>query len=151
MRIKVSMVGPIQREAKYQWFELVYQSDGKSQKPKKIMSFNDEFKTLNGAQPGDTFDVKLEKDDNGYWQWNNVEKVEAGSPEPVAASGSTGRAGNWETPEERARRQVLIVRQSCIAQAVAWLRGKEPSEGTDFSTEDVQLVAEEFETWVNRE
>jgi len=147
MRIQISMVGPTTKEAKYSWFELVYKSDGKSQKPKKIMSFNDEFKTLQDAQPGDSFDVKLEKDDNGYWQWKNVTKVEAGAPEPAAAaSGTTGRAGNWETPEERARRQVLIVRQSCIAQAVAWCKGN-----PDLSTEDVVNVAGEFETWVNRE
>lgn len=150
MRIKVNSVGPVVKEKSYYFFELDYSQDGKpSQKPKKIMSFADvPYKALKDAKEGDNFDVKLQKDDNGYWQWVEVTQVAEGSSPTAAASGTTGKAGNWETSEERARRQILIVRQSCLAQAVAtWGQNDTPPNDMDAITD----LAAKYETWVNRE
>lgn len=141
MRIKLIHVGGITKEAKYSYFPLTYSKDGKEEKPKKIMSFDEKaFGELKNANPGEEFDVTLKKDDNGYWKWVDVVKVVAGSsPAPAVRSGST-----YETPDERARRQVLIVRQSSLAQAVAFL-------GSGAQEEDVLPLATKFEEWVNRE
>jgi hypothetical protein len=145
MRIKVDGVGPVTKEAKYFHFLLNYSQDGKPQKPRKIVSFGASevgYKALKDATVGQSFDVTLAKDDNGYWQWKDVVPVAAGAPE-VATAGSTGKSGNWETSEERSRRQVLIVRQSCLAQAVQAIG---PDQNYDKYTEMAAL----FENWVNR-
>lgn len=86
------------------------------------------------AQPGQTFDVKTEKDDKGYWQWTSVERVAPGAAAEVAPapSASTSRSASantapaqrtntYETPEERAIKQVYIVKQSSVANAIALL------------------------------
>jgi hypothetical protein len=86
----------------------------------------------------------LAKDDNGYWQWKNVVPVAEGAP-MVAGTAGTGKAGNWETSEERARRQILIVRQSCLAQAVN-VKGV-----GEQNAENITELAAQFEEWVNRE
>jgi len=142
MRIKVDGVGPVTKEKKYAWFNLNYSQDGKPQKPKKIMSFNEvSYGILKDSKEGDNFDVELKKDDNGYWQWVALTPVAAGSnPTPGT---STGKSGSWETPEERAAKQVLIVRQSCLAQAVAAI-------GPDQNYDKYTDMASSFEDWVFR-
>lgn len=143
MRIQVKAVSPVVKEKSYYYFVLEYKKDGKDEKPKKIMSFTEAaYKALKDAKEGDNFDVTLTKDDNGYWQWKDVVSVSADAP-MTAGSAGTGKAGNWETSEERARRQILIVRQSCLAQAVA--SGFAPDAALTLD------IAATFETWVNRE
>jgi len=150
MRIEVRRVGEVVNEAKYSYFELDYKKDGKAERPKKIVSFNDEYKILKDATEGQEFDVNLTKDDNGYWQWKDVRVAgegatsASGGSKASATSNTTGKTGSWETPEERARRQILIVRQSCLAQAIAFsIQTNDP--------DNVLEKAGEFETWVNRE
>lgn len=144
MRIEIMTKGEVVKEAKYSYFELFYKKDGKADKPKKIMSFNDEFNILKDAEAGTEYDVDLTKDDNGYWQWKNVRIAGTAAPAGSGAAttgGSTGKAGNWETSDERARRQILIVRQSCLAQAVAL---------GALEQEDAVKKAAFFEEWVLR-
>lgn len=148
MRIEIMTKGDVVKEAKYSYFELFYKKDGKADKPKKIMSFNDEFNILKDAEAGTEYDVDLTKDDNGYWQWKNVRI--AGTAAPAGSTGgsaavSTGKSGNWETSEERARRQILIVRQSSLAQAVAVLGVGE------HNAENITDLAVKFEEWVLRD
>jgi hypothetical protein len=74
------------------------------------------FSTVEAAKPGDAFDVKLEKDKNDYWQWVAISK--AGSqPQSGGAVAVKEYKSQYETPEERARRQVLIVRQNALTNA----------------------------------
>jgi hypothetical protein len=147
MRLEVVKLDPIVKEAKYTHYTLHYKNDGKDFK-RKLVSFStgkvpyDAFKT---AKSGDKYDVKLEKDDNGNWNWVEVIKVEGN--EAMSKDGTTGKSGNWETAEERARRQVLIVRQSCLAQAIAL----SPYLTTSEIGEDVLKRAERFEEWVMRD
>lgn len=138
MRIKIIKVGDIAKEKTFFVLPLSYESDGKTQ-DKKIYSFNTEaYKILKDAKPDQHYDVKLLKDKNGYWQWDKVELT-------TQASGTGGgNSRGFETPEERAHRQVLIVRQSCLAQAVAVKGAGE--ENADNITE----LAEKFESWVMR-
>ena len=145
MRIKVDGISPVTKESKYFFFVVNYSQDGKPQKPRKIVSFGTgetAYAALKDAAVGDSFDVALEKDNNGYWQWKTVTKVEDGAPSTL--SGTTGKSGNWETSEERARRQILIVRQSCLAQAVA-------ATGPGQTLDEYIRIAGDFEEWVNRE
>lgn len=144
MRIKIVSVGPVQKEAKYFQFVLTY-VDLKQAKEftRKMMSFTKvPYEALKGAKEGEVYEVEIKKNENGFWEWVEVSKiVEGDAPAPSAPSGK--RTGDWETSEERARRQILIVRQSCLAQAVAL--------NTDPTVDAILTTAAQFEEWVNRE
>jgi len=98
---------------------------------KKVMSFGatkDSFSALATAQPGDIFDVNVVKNDKGYNDWVSMTKGSADSGAPQQTSGGHSPAGNaptrastFETPEERAKKQVYIIRQSSVASAISAL------------------------------
>lgn len=95
---------------------------------KKLVSFGSgvaAFNALEDAKKGATYEIESVKGEK-YWEWTNAAKTvltEADKAEaPKAASGgATAYKSNYETPEERAARQVMIVRQSSLANAVALL------------------------------
>jgi len=97
---------------------------------KKLFDFGvqaDSFKVLAVASPTTIFDVDVVKNNAGYNDWVKVTK---GTPAGDNASASTTASksspaastapakGNWETPEERAKKQVYIIRQSSLSNAV---------------------------------
>ncbi len=93
---------------------------------KKIMSFGataKAFKTLAEAQPGSSFDIEIVKNDKGYNDWVNMTVANAGAAAPAKAPSAANAAprSNYETPEERAQRQIYIIRQSSISAAVSAL------------------------------
>lgn len=141
MRIKVISVGKPEKEKNYFFYNLTYDKDGKEE-TKKMFSFAEAaYAALKGANEGDLFDVKLAKNKNGYWEWSEVVPALAGS-----TTSATTRSGSWETAEERARRQILIVRQSSLSNAIAYA-SSDPKAPLDLVIE----VAAQFEAWVNRE
>ena len=99
---------------------------------KKIMPFQnpDVHANLQKATMGQVFEVTTVKEGE-YWQWSNVQEVaKGGSVEPqtssaassgYASKGTPSPKSTYETPEERAARQRLIVRQSCLSNAVETL------------------------------
>ena len=113
----------------YQELEVVYKNltfQGKVES-KKLMSFGagaTTFKTLADAAANSTWDVTVVKNDKGYNDWTTaVPSTGAASAVEQAPAGrpNTSPKSTYETPEERAQRQVLIVRQSSISSAVALL------------------------------
>lgn len=96
---------------------------------KKLFDFGaqaEAYKVLVNATSGDVFDVNVVKNAQGYNDWTAVTRstgeasVEA--PTDAKASGSApARTSNYETAEERATRQVLIVRQSSLSVAATAL------------------------------
>lgn len=142
-RIQITKMDPVVREAKYSFIPLTYTDKGKTF-TRKIVSFSPVYEAISAAVAGDTFEVDVKKNANGIYEWMSAVKVDASAALPSA--GTTGKSGNWETTEERARRQVLIVRQSCLAQAVALANTR---FGTDML--DVLQTAAQFEAWVTRE
>jgi hypothetical protein len=108
----------------YQSLEVTYKgADGKVGN-KKLMSFSNPsvFKAAGSWNKGDVVEVVSQKDDQGYWQWTGI-GTEGGAPVAQQSTASTGGArvtgSNYETKEERAARQVMIVRQSSISSAIA--------------------------------
>ena len=119
----------------YQMLEVTYKNltfQGKVE-AKKLMSFGanaNAFSTLTPAAPGSTWEVTVVKNDKGYNDWTAVSPstgapTQAPAPSAGAPRGtgvlSTPTRSTYETPEERAQRQVLIVRQSSVSSAVAML------------------------------
>ena len=168
--IEVLSVSPVSDETgkgggKYKKLEVAYKRldrDGKVEgKPIFDFANKDIFKAVSALQVGDVKQITAEKNDGGYWQWTAID--EPGAPKETAdkpadasparksypAKAGVGKVtgSNYETAVERAARQILIVRQSSLSNAVAYFSGKEP-KGFGASYEDVIAVARHFEDYV---
>ena len=132
----------------YQSLEVTYKgADGKVGN-KKLMSFSNPsvFKAAGTWNKGDVVDVVSQKDDQGYWQWTGI-GTEGGSQvaqqsSAAPASGARVTGSNYETKEERAARQVYIIRQSSISSAIDLLKDSKPT------VEGVLQVAKQFEDYI---
>jgi hypothetical protein len=91
------------------------------------------FKVLAESLPGQTYNIDSQKNaETGYWDWVSATRVLEGgtsevAPAPAAPSAAYSRPSspataapksNYETPEERAAKQVYIVKQSSISSAI---------------------------------
>lgn len=92
-----------------------------------VMSFSnpDVFKKVQELV-GQTVEVEVGKNDKGYSEWRSINVGNVTSPSAAAGSTGSGTAtrvtgSNYETKEERAARQVLIVKQSSLSNAVETL------------------------------
>jgi hypothetical protein len=157
IQIEVISVGAIQKvptaKGFYETVEVAYRKDGKVE-GKKIMSFANPaiFKAVQKLAQGETVDVTTEKNEAGFWQWtglNSGAAVTQPTPSQTSSAASTGTVAakpvsNYETKEERAARQVMIVRQSSLSNAVSTL-----SVGAKHLTpSEVVAVAKEYERYV---
>ena len=130
----------------YQVAEVIYKNDTGKVENKNITEYSTVFKSVCDAKPGQVFNVKSEKDANGYWQWTSFEQS-VGETAPVSANTGVAASskGTWETAEERAARQVLIVKQSCLSNAVNTLSvGAKQAP----NIEQVLSLAQTYTDWV---
>lgn len=155
MQIQIIDVGtPNTHAAKngrsYQSLEVTYKGNDGRVSSKKLMSFSNPsvFKHVSTLNKGDTVDIVTQKDDAGYWQWTAIGNGEqqVATTQTTSAQPATRVAGsNYETKEERAARQVLIVRQSSLSSAVATLTAGAKSSP---SPADVIALAKQYEDYV---
>ncbi len=118
----------------------------------KLVSFASPeiFGTLKTLAGGTTILVEVAKDDAGYNKWTSVQVEGAPSPSKGATAASTGSpavrvaGSNYETPDERKLRQLLIVRQSSLGHAVEILK----THGKPFVLADALPIAKEAVSWV---
>jgi hypothetical protein len=113
--------------------------------------YQDVFKTFSEAQPGDVFSVSAkkvlnEKDGKEYWQWVEVEPAGKADGGIVKEAVKAARS-SYETPDERAKRQVYIVRQSSISNAIALAAARAP-KGSEASLEEILAIADQFAGYV---
>lgn len=145
----------IENKGKYNIADTAYKDDQGKVGGKKIFSFGaaeKAYKVLSDPSAvGKTFEVTSVKNEKGYWDWTAL------SPAGSAPAASTGSASgivqgtaatvrsNYETAEERANRQVLIVKQSSLSAAVATLAvgAKAPPK-----TAEVLALAQEYVDFV---
>jgi hypothetical protein len=142
----------------YQSIEIMYKNDAGQAQNKKLMSFANPavFKAAQSWQKGDVVHVSTEKDSNGYWQWTAVgsdatsvtdkrdDGTAQGSAQADAKPSTRVTGSNYETKDERAARQVMIVRQSSLANAVSTLA----IEGSKATAGDVITLAKLYEGYV---
>lgn len=163
--MSVSIITVPTAKGSYQKADVAYKNlsfQGKVE-GKIVMSFGATakgFKALAEAQPGETYEVEVVKNAAGYNDWVSLSKAGAGSTNsnstsvpsvsPIGAMRGTGAASaparsTYETPEERAKKQVYIVRQSSISNAIAILSlgAKAP-----LKSGDVIALAKELEAAV---
>lgn len=123
----------------------LYKGDAKTT---KIMSFSNPqvFKDVQKFV-GKTVEVSTTQ--NGkYTNWAKLEPV-ADEPTSAATSGavkSTPTRSTYETPEERAQRQLMIVRQSSLSNALEYLKTFESVEQTGI--QEVLDTAQQFVDFV---
>jgi len=118
---------------------------------KKLMPFgetSEAHKALSGANQGDVFTIVSEKNaGTGYWDWLKATQAPPGTTaETVVSNKATpSPKSTYETPEERAKKQVYIVKQSSLSNAVAVLGvgAKTPPK-----TEEIFALAQTFTDWV---
>ena len=142
----------------YQQLEVVYKNltfQGKVES-KKLMSFGagaSSFKALSESSAGGVYDITVVKNDKGYNDWTSATMAVPGAASAAQASypGSLSKPNatpksTYETPEERAQRQILIVRQSSVSSAVALLTAgaKSPPKAADVITTAKELEAYVF-------
>ena len=132
-----------------------FERDGKSE-TRKIMSFGGSATAFSQLVELKEFpvavNITMEKNAKGFWEWKGIEKgqsnVGANSSAGVGSKSSGKVLGsNYETSEERARRQVYIVRQSSISSAIEYLKAKAP-KGVEDGVKEVLEVAKDFENYV---
>lgn len=124
----------------YQVANVVYENNGQT-KTQKIMSFanRDVYAAVQQFKAGQTLEVETTKNGD-FTNWSKITAVVSEEAAPAAKSGTVARS-TYETADERAARQVLIVKQSAIAQAVA-------SIGAGAPLEDYLARAQVFVDWV---
>ena len=128
----------------YQSIEVTYKNEQGQVANKKLMSFSNPsvFNYIKELTKGTQVNVTTTKDANGYWQWTGIGgDGSVATPESKPATGGRVTGSNYETKEERAARQILIVRQSSLSRAVELL-------GTGKSVADVIATAKQFEAYV---
>lgn len=120
MQIEIVNVD-VENKGKYRVAKVNFKNDEGRVDGKQVMSFTykNVFNILAEAKQGDVFNVKPVKNEKGYWDWTEIEAAGKNAGAKSVASGVVGAVrGNYETPEERARRQVYIVRQSSLTAAI---------------------------------
>lgn len=119
---------------------------------KKLLDFasKDVYSTISQAKFGEVYEIIRTKDEQGYWQWTGIggtEQVIPAQPQgnPMTKAPAVTPKSTYETAEERAVRQVMIVRQSSIANAIALLAANGGKKNT---TDEVIVIAKQFEDYV---
>ncbi len=126
---------------------------------KKLMSFGAQepaFKALANAQAGSTFEITVVKNAAGYNDWvaatsSNGVVESAGAAQGQSQQTYSPKAAtipvksSYETPEERAKKQIFIIRQSNLSSAINLLSigSKSPPK-----VDEVLEVAKQFEGYV---
>lgn len=125
----------------YEKATVVYKGYEGKLESKALMGFatpKDVWEVVTKAKKGDSYSVEREKDPSGkYWNWVGITRQDM----PVTRGNATPTKPTYETPDERAKRQVYIIRQSSLSSAVALL-------GPKAKVEDVLKTADIFVDYV---
>lgn len=168
IKLQVISVSPVQHvpteRGGYNVLEIAFKDIEKGKvEGKKLVDFSNPelFKRATSLEPGARIAVTIEKeagrDGREFWQWKDISTAPEGDAGPVTSApqgkavgtGAVGTAGrvtgsNYETPAERAQRQVLIVRQSSVTAALKYVE----QTGQDASLAEILDIAEQLKEYV---
>lgn len=144
--VNVEWVG--EGRKKYGKATVEYSYNGEARR-QNVMSFTnpDVFKKVQELT-GQTVEVEVGKNDKGYSEWRSVSvsgNSGSGSAQPPAATATRVSGSNYETKEERAARQVLIVKQSSLSSAISTLT---PGAKAALDANAVLELAQKYADWV---
>ena len=149
MKIKITDVNVewiAKGKSKYGKASVSYTYNGEP-RTQNIMSFAnpDVFKTVQ-EMVGKEVEVAITKNAQNYTEWSSI-TVDGGSSSPANNTAVPNRTvvnRDFETREERAARQVLIVKQSSLSAAIDTLKTDKVSPNPD----DVLTLAQKYTDWV---
>ena len=132
----------------YEFIDLMYKNKSFQDKVegKKVMPFGNKevFDTLKSANKGDIFYIGRTKNTEGFWDWDKIStesnsgyKEEVGHPISKSPASKPATNNSWESTEERAKKQIYIIRQSSLTNAVNTLVG-------NINPEDVKVTANNY-------
>jgi hypothetical protein len=146
-----------ENKGKYQQAKVSYEETNTGKVTSKtLLSFlhEDVYKVITNASMDDVFTIEMQKeagkDGKEYWQWVTVTKGEAvastaASSSKGSSTANTSPRNTYETPEERAQKQVYIVRQSSIGHALETIK---IGSKTQPNPQDVVDLAKFYEKYV---
>lgn len=153
-KITVLRVTKTEQSGKYGPYpvvDLAYKTEDDKTKGMKIFGFGPQKEVAavaGSAQQGDVLEAVFHQNAKGFWEFtslkNTGEKQATDSPKVGLGAAVGVSRGNWETPEERQARQVMIVRQSSLSTAVAYTEAQKVK--TDFA--GIIQIAKNFEAYV---
>jgi hypothetical protein len=159
MKVKildVNIENVVKGKSRYSKAAVTYSYNGEA-RTQNIMSFTNPaiFKAVQ-EKVGQEVEITITKNAAGYNEWASLDDIGSGassqastlpsSAPPAASAGPTTRVtgSNYETPAERAAKQVYIVKQSSISAAVA-LAGNNKEKQT---AAEIIKTAQEFVDFV---
>lgn len=140
MRITLNRVSNARKDGKWFKIDIEYTREGGKPSKRTLVAVGDTKKVIeafreDGAE-GCDFEVKIEKDGE-FYNWVGVEKMDkSAAPAATAYKGKS----TYETPEERARKNVSIARQNALTNAVNYFSAKDGKATVD----QILSVATEF-------
>ena len=130
----------------YSVAEVVYTDSRGENKNKKIMSFSNPAVFAFVSKIKNPTKVVVENSGAPYYNWV---KIDAANDEEVVAAKAAPKSityqDNRETPEERARRHLMIVKQSSLSNALEYMKN---TNNTDFGVTDLLDIADLMVEWV---
>ena len=132
-----------QGKKNYQVAEVVYTSDRGENKNKKIMSFgNPAVFAVLSKQPRGWHTVETEG--APYYNWSSIEAANDAAPSADVVKSGTVSKSTYETAEERKIKQLYIIKQSSISNAIEFMS----KQGGEFTVNNVITVAGAFVDYV---
>lgn len=124
----VNIENVVKGKARYSKAAVTYTYNGEA-RTQNIMSFTNPaiFKAVQ-EKVGQEVEIQITKNAAGYNEWASLDDIGSGASASSPPEGAPTKAAqpatrvtgsNYETPAERAARQVYIVKQSSISAAVA--------------------------------
>lgn len=101
------------------------------------------FKTLSESAPGTTYEITTTKNDKDFTEWSSATVVDSKAAPAPRSAPQTSRS-TYETPEERAVKQRLIVRQSSLSNAI----DVQKASGSAIALPELLSLAEDLYEWV---
>ena len=154
MKVKILDVtteNVVKGKARYSKATVAYMYNGEA-KTQSIMSFANPsvFKDVTNYI-GQEVEVSVKKNDTGYNEWAAIGPVCSIPSDDQSTLSGTPSSGvvrvtgsNYETREERAQKQVYIIKQSSITAALTTLQAQK----TEFQVQDVTDLAQQYTDWV---
>jgi uncharacterized ParB-like nuclease family protein len=145
MLITLDKVSNARKEGKWAKLDIEYTRDGGKSSKKTLVGIGETLKIMSAFRDegavGAQWEIDLktvEKDGQTYYNWIGAKKVEGGAVQE--AKSAYKAKSTYETPEERAARNVSICRQNALTNAVVFLNAKNSKASVD----EVISVAREF-------
>ncbi len=126
---------------------VTYTTDRGDNKEKKIMSFSNPAVFAAVSKIKNPTVVEVENDGAPYYNWTQLKIANDEAPRASASGAASVKVATstYETAEERKIKQLYIIRQSSIANAIEFHK---TTSGTEFNIEDVLNAAQRFVDYV---